>query len=122
MDGSGNIFVADSGNNAVKEILAAGGYTTVNTLGSGFSSPTGVALNASGDVFVADTGNNAVKEILAAGGYTTVNTLASVFNHPQGVAVDGIGWWNCKRHRRPRPIPSPLLRPQFRLPPGVRGR
>ena len=37
VDGSGNVFVADTGNNAVKEILAAGGYTTVNTLGSGFS-------------------------------------------------------------------------------------
>ena len=36
MDGSGNVFVADTGNNAMKEILAAGGYTTVNTLGSGF--------------------------------------------------------------------------------------
>ena len=58
MDGSGNVFVADSGNNAVKEILAAGGYTTVNTLGSGFSlAPTGVAVDGSGNVFVADTDN-----------------------------------------------------------------
>ena len=37
VDGSGNVFVADRDNNAVKEILAAGGYTTVNTLESGFS-------------------------------------------------------------------------------------
>jgi hypothetical protein len=39
VDGSGNVFVADYGHNAVEEILAAGGYTTVNTLGSGFNGP-----------------------------------------------------------------------------------
>ena len=30
---NGNVFVADFYNIAVKEILKAGGYTTVNTLG-----------------------------------------------------------------------------------------
>jgi streptogramin lyase len=91
VDASGNVFVADSANNAVKEILAAGGYTTVNTLGSGFNQPTGVAVDANGNVFVADSFNNAVKEILAAGGYTTVNTLGSGFSNPEAVAVDGLG-------------------------------
>jgi len=91
VDGSGNVFVADANNSMVKEILAAGGYTTVNTLGSGFNDPTGVAVDGSGNVFVADGGNNAVKEILAAGGYTTVNTLGSGFSEPYGVAVDGSG-------------------------------
>lgn len=64
VDGSGNVFVADYSNSAVKEILAPA-YTTVNTLGSGFSHPTGVAVDGSGngDVFVGDTGNNEVKEI-----------------------------------------------------------
>ncbi len=52
VDGSGNVFVTDSGNNAVKVILAAGGYTTVNTLGSGFFTPAGVAVDGSGNVFV----------------------------------------------------------------------
>ena len=91
VDGSGNIFVADGTQSAVKEILAAGGYTTVNTLGSGFNFPTGVAVDGNGNVFVADSGNNAVKEILAPGGYTTINTLGSGFYHPYGVAVDGSG-------------------------------
>jgi hypothetical protein len=86
VDGSGNVFVADYGNNAVKEILAAGGYT--KTLGSGFHIPQRVAVDGSGNVFVADYGNDAVKEILAAGGYTTVNTLGSGFHQPEGVAVE----------------------------------
>jgi hypothetical protein len=91
VDGSGNVFVADTNNNAVKEMVAASGYTTVETLGSGFNQPNGVAVDSIGDVFVADTVNNAVKEILAAGGYTTVNSLGSGFHNPTGVAVDGSG-------------------------------
>jgi sugar lactone lactonase YvrE len=91
VDVSGNLFVADSGNSVVKEILAAGGYAIVNTLGSGFSQPAGVAVDGSGNLFVADSGNHVVKEILAAGGYTTVNTLGSSFSQPAGVALDGGG-------------------------------
>ena len=91
VDGSGNVVVADSDNNAVKEIMAAGGYTTVKTLGDGFHHPEAVAVDGSGNVFVADSVNGAVKEILAAGNYTTVNTLSSGFYWPQSVAVDGSG-------------------------------
>jgi len=94
VDASGNVFVADTGHGEVKEILAAGGYTTVHKLGSGFDFPASVAVDASGNVFVADTFANtvgAVKEILAAGGYTTVNTIGSGFKNPQGVAVDVSG-------------------------------
>ncbi len=92
VDKSGNVFVADVGASAVKEI-PAGCVTSgcVITLGSGFSVPNGVAVDGSGNVFVADFGNSAVKEILAAGGYTTVKTLGSGFNQPGGVAVDGSG-------------------------------
>ena len=89
--GSGNVYVADYNNNAVKQMLSATGFTTINTLGSGFSQPFGIALDVSNDVFVADYGNSAVKEILASGGYTTVTTLGSGFSHPLGVAVDTIG-------------------------------
>ena len=90
-DSEGNVFLADTGNNAVEEILAAGGYTTVKTIGSGFAAPVHVALDKSGNLFVADAGNNAVKEVLAAGGYTAVTTIGSGFNAPQGVAVDAAG-------------------------------
>jgi Bacterial Ig-like domain (group 3)/NHL repeat len=97
VDSSGNLFVADSRNNAVKEILAAGGYTTINTLAAAngnFSGPSGVALDVHGNVFVADRENAAVKEIVAAGGYTTVNTLAVTnghFHSPTAVAVGATG-------------------------------
>jgi predicted outer membrane repeat protein len=93
VDGAGNVFVADYGGNKVEEILAAGGYTTVNTLGGSFTfgSPTGVAVDGSGNVYVADYNNNAVEEILAASGYSTVIPMGGGFAAPQGVAVDGSG-------------------------------
>src|ERR1700676_5406767 len=63
VDGNGNVFLADTGNNAVKEI-PSGCVTSscVLTLGGGFNRPQGVAVDGSGDVFVADTENNAGKE------------------------------------------------------------
>jgi hypothetical protein len=39
LDSSGNIFVADTGNSVVTEILAAGGWTNTVTLGNGLSAP-----------------------------------------------------------------------------------
>ncbi len=94
VDGAGNVFVADRGAHAVKEIVAAGGYTTVKILGGGFyfAGPNGVAVDGSGNVFVADWDSSAVYEIMAAGGYTTVkNLVPGSFVYADVVAVDAGG-------------------------------
>ncbi|MGA2889381.1 MAG: protease pro-enzyme activation domain-containing protein, partial [Terracidiphilus sp.] len=95
VDGSSNVYVADSENGAVKEILAVNGSIPVspiiNVLGSGFNTPMGVAVDGNGNVFVADYGASSVYEILRAGDYTTVNKLGDGFSNPRGVAVDGSG-------------------------------
>lgn len=74
VDRAGNVYVADTSNNAVKEIEAVGGVipaypanTTIVSLGAGFSGPFGAAVDGAGNVFVADTFNNAVKEVEAVG-------------------------------------------------------
>ncbi len=85
VDAAGDVFVADTNNNLVKEILPNG---TINTIGSGFNGPTGVAVDSAGDVFVTDDGNNAVKEVLPNG---TIHTIGSGFNDPYGVALDAAG-------------------------------
>jgi hypothetical protein len=51
----------------MKEIMAAGGYTSINTLGSGLSFSYAVAVDGGGNVFVADSGNNTVKKIMTQG-------------------------------------------------------
>jgi len=93
LDGSANVFLADS--SKVREIVAAGGYATVHTLGGGFSfvQLAGVALDGAGNLIVADYGNSQVDQVMAKGGYTTVNVLAGYpqFNTPNGLAVDGSG-------------------------------
>ena len=106
VDAGGNVFVADTNNNAIKEVVAADGYATINTLATGLDWPWSVVVNAAGDLFVAEGGdqchqwipgecdniNTSVVQIPAAGGYKTVNTLGSgVFGKPLGVAIDGVG-------------------------------
>jgi len=98
VDSSGNVYVADALNNAVKEILAVNGSIpaspTIVTLGSGFSEPVGVAVDVNGDVFVSDAGNEQFKEILAVNGSIpaspVINILASTTD-PGGIAVDSLG-------------------------------
>jgi trimeric autotransporter adhesin len=85
LDSSGDIFVADSGNNRVREITANGMITTIagngspGFLGDGFAavgaellSPSGVAVDGSGNVYIADTGNSVVREVTAG----IINTIA----------------------------------------------
>jgi hypothetical protein len=85
LDGSGDVFVADTGNNAVEEVLPNG---TVTPIGSGFSAPYGVAVDAAGDVFVADTGNSALEEVMPNGSVTTID---SGNEYPYDIAVDAAG-------------------------------
>jgi hypothetical protein len=89
VDAAGDVFVADYGNNAVREVLPDG---TIRAIGSDFNQPADVAVDAAGDVFVADGGSDGgsmtVKEVLPDG---TINTIASGFSYPYGVAVDAAG-------------------------------
>jgi len=61
----------------------------VASLGSGFSSPQGVAVDAAGNVFVADSGAAVIDEFAA--GSSTEITLGTSLASPKGVAVDGAG-------------------------------
>jgi sugar lactone lactonase YvrE len=85
-DKTGNIYVADTGNNQIRvikdgkvSVLAGNGLTTSglvdaasNPLQSRFSAPRDVAVDNSGNVYVCDTGNHAIRKI--TGG--NVQTLA----------------------------------------------
>jgi gliding motility-associated-like protein len=100
VDGAGNVYVADFGNNAIRKITPAG---QVSTFAYCFKNPAGLAVDAVGDVFVADRGNNIIKKVTLAGVTSVfagsgspgaadgVGTAAS-FNLPAGVAVDGAGY------------------------------
>ncbi len=81
----GDLFVADTQNNTIRKITAAGVITTIAGLpgiaglkdGTGsaawFNQPRDVALDAAGNLYVADTGNAAVRKlVLATGAVTTL--------------------------------------------------
>jgi hypothetical protein len=89
-DGSGNIFLADYFG-AVYELPVSGGYSAVNTVGSGFRAAFGIAVDGFGNLFVTDTVAGKVDEVFAAGGYATVTPIGFGVSKPAGIAVDGSG-------------------------------
>ena len=128
VDRFGNIFIADTLNDRIREIVAAtGNIRTVAGNGTyGFSgdggpatdaeldTPNGVFVDTSGNIFIADTGNSRIREVVAATGI--IQTVAgngtfgfsgdgglatgAALYDPDGVYVDGSGnifiadFWN----------------------------
>jgi len=95
VDGAGNLFIADSGNNTIRKVTPDGVITTVAGVagpftGNGFFEeggfsgddgpaisahlyyPQGVAVDVEGNLFIADTVNNRIRKINPAGVITTV--------------------------------------------------
>jgi hypothetical protein len=103
VDALGNVYVADSGNYAVRKISPAGIVTTLAGASAQFANPTGVAVDASGEVFVADDNSSTVRKIAPDGtvsivaGYPYVTGSAdgagpnARFNGPVGLAIDAAG-------------------------------
>ena len=61
VDAAGNVYIADTGNNAIEEWNAT--TQQVSTLVStGLNHPESVAVDAAGNVYIADVDNNAIKE------------------------------------------------------------
>ncbi|WP_152032882.1 putative Ig domain-containing protein [Ereboglobus luteus] len=89
-EATGKLYVADTGNNALKEIDIATGEVTAIT---GFSTPEAVAVDKNGLVYVADTGSDTILVYDAvAGTTTTVIDDTAGLNAPSGIAVDGDGF------------------------------
>jgi YD repeat-containing protein len=65
-DGSGNTWVADSGNNRIEEFGPSGAFVkSIGSVGSGngqFNTPEALAFASIGNLWVADTGNDRVEE------------------------------------------------------------
>jgi CSLREA domain-containing protein len=95
-DSSGNVYVADFGNKAVKKIPSGcNDGSCVKTLTGGefgFGGPSGVAVDGSGNVYVSDDIGNKVYVIPAnCVSGSCVTALGGGFKGPNGVAVDGAG-------------------------------
>jgi RHS repeat-associated protein len=99
VDGKGDVWVADSGNNRIEEFKPTGEFLRVfGSEGSGdgqFKTPTGLAFDAEGDLWVTDSGNDRVQSFTAEGGYLgqegTLGNNNGQLNEPKAVAIDGSG-------------------------------
>lgn len=86
VDATGNIYVADTGNNKIKKMSSDGTWSDISGTG-GFNAPQGIAVDNAGTVYVTDTGNNKIKKLPSGGSWTDI-TGGWSFNSPQGIAVD----------------------------------
>src|SRR6202167_848290 len=117
VDKSGNLYIADTGNNRIRMVAASSGIistiagsSTTGLTGDGgpavnatFTLPGGLAIDASGNLYIADQNNWVIRRIsggiitTVAGtgkpGYSGDNGQATkaMLRGPQGVAVDASG-------------------------------
>ncbi|WUR15736.1 NHL repeat-containing protein [[Empedobacter] haloabium] len=109
LDHLGNLYVADTGNHAIRKIAPDGSVTTLagngqpgSADGKGtaarFNGPVGVAVDDAGVLYVADTYNDRIRRIAPDGSVTTIaggdrpgdadgSGAAAGFDTPSGIAV-----------------------------------
>lgn len=117
VDSSGDVFIADTNNSAIREVVAGTGdiQTAAGNGVPGYSGdgvaptttelnyPGGVFVDAQGDIFIADTANSVIREVVAATGLiqTVAGTpgkagysgdggapASALLDSPYGVVVD----------------------------------
>jgi sugar lactone lactonase YvrE len=117
VDGSGNLYIADSGNNVIRKVDTSGAIATIAGTGdlgydgdggpaaqATFNSPYDVKPDGAGNLIVVDTGNNVLRQVDPSGIVTTIAgtsafgaggdngpALAAQFGQPSGVTLDGNG-------------------------------
>lgn len=104
LDGAGNLYVADTGNETIRKItLATGVVTTIagspgiqgsaDGIGTAarFGNPYGLAADSTGKIYVADAFGTIRQIVLATGTVSTIASGAGQCGTPISVSADGTG-------------------------------
>jgi sugar lactone lactonase YvrE len=94
VDPSGNVFVADQGNNRIAKFSSSGTFiSSFGSAGSGdgqFSFAYGVTSDKVGNIYVADAGNNRIQKFSNSGSFLT-SFGTGVLNSPNLLTTDSDG-------------------------------
>jgi sugar lactone lactonase YvrE len=102
VDAAGNVFVADAGNNRIREVNTKGSVTTLAGSGyitqvdststyASFNHPCGLAFNSKGLLYVADNYNHAIRTVTTDGTVKTVignNIQTGLIGNPIAITFD----------------------------------
>ncbi|HZL25197.1 MAG TPA: hypothetical protein VFC39_01560 [Acidobacteriaceae bacterium] len=114
VDNSGNVYIADTGNNRVRELSEGTITTLAGQQGGGYigdglatstelNAPAGLAVDTAGNLYIADTQNQRIR-IISGGQISTVagtgtagasgdngTSAAAMLSAPTGIALDSAG-------------------------------
>jgi uncharacterized protein (TIGR03437 family) len=106
LDGAGNVYIADTGNNRIRRIATDGTITTIaggDAFGFGgdggpasaavLNSPLNLALDSAGNIFFSDSGNYRIRRISTDGTIATIAGNGQYAYTPDGNAALGSSIW-----------------------------
>ena len=105
MDVAGNLFIADSGNNRIREVGTNGIiFTVVGNGTAGYSGdegqatnavlsyPIGVAVDSGGNLFIADSGNDRIRKVLSTQYPTLILDNLTIFDQGNYAIIVSNAW------------------------------
>jgi DNA-binding beta-propeller fold protein YncE len=105
LDSSANLYIADTGDNCIREVNPAGAISTISQSSVGLNNPEGLAVDNLGSLlYVTDTNNSRVLVLTSDGVFSVVagngygaftgdggSSLSAQLAYPSAVAVDTFG-------------------------------
>lgn len=112
VDGTGNLYIVDYGNNVVRKVNTSGIISTIAGNGApGYSGdggaatsaqlyyPQGIALDGSGNIYIADVGNYVIRKVNTSG---IISTVAG--NNSPGYSGDGGAATSAQLSQKPTSV------------------